>query len=408
MVQSKMKTAEITPPPSKRRKLSESRHPAVMSFQDLTVYSWNVNGIQPFLQRSITSFFDANRESDSQPDAAKASLRDFLRRHDWPTVLFLQEVKVSPEDAATVGAVERAVRANPSDMSSEPDYVAYFCLPSDKFNARGFGRKVYGVCSIIRKDIADEHVERVRAVDWDQEGRFLIVETKDHGHWPKLALINAYMVRVLLTPNALLPFADSLPRNKVNGTDNPYKNTVTGEVTGTRHDRKREVHRLLAAECRELHADGFGIILAGDMNVARSAQDGHPNLRVFPAQHCLNRADFEARFFSKPAINEVSDDDTVEPEPKRDDDRSAAGLGMIDTFRHLHPIKEGYTYYPRSKVFGESCDRVDMIMLSASLKDELTEAGMHETPGDRGPSDHCPLFARFAFRRSNRDDAGGE
>lgn len=157
---------------------------------------------------------------------------------------------------------------------------------------------------------------------------------------------------------------------------------MTGEVTGTRHDRKREVHKLLAAECRALQNEGFGIVLAGDMNVARSAQDGHPNLRVFPQEHCLNRVDFEATFFS-------------------------AGLGMIDTFRFLHPTKKGYTYYPRSKNFGESCDRVDMIMVSATLKDELTEADHHETPSERGPSDHCPLFARLAFGRPNRDDTGG-
>lgn len=191
-----MKSAEISPPPSKRRKLSGAQQVPVTASSHLTVYCWNVNGIQPFLQPSITSFFGAaTREHDSQSFAAKASLRDFLRRHDWPTVLFLQEVKVSPEDTTTMRAVEKAVKADARGSSGEPDYIAHFCLPSDKFNARGFGRKVYGVCSIIRKDFADEHVSRVRPVSWDPEGRFLIVETKGIEKWPKLALINAYMVR---------------------------------------------------------------------------------------------------------------------------------------------------------------------------------------------------------------------
>ncbi|KAK4550464.1 hypothetical protein LTR36_000043 [Oleoguttula mirabilis] len=385
-----MNRTEISPPPSKRGKLSGSQNVPAASFPEvLRTFSWNVNGIQPFLQRSITSFFGA-QEPDIQSDTAEASLRGFLRRHGWPTILFLQEVKVSPEDAATIRAVEKAVRVGSKDSSSEPDYVAYFCLPSDKFNARGFGRKVYGVCSIIRKDFFDRFVDRIRPVSWDTEGRFLVTETKAIGNWPKLALINAYMV---------------------NGTENPYKNTVNGRVTGTRHDRKLQVHRLLEAAIRELQAKGFGIILAGDMNVARSAQDACPNLRMSPPQHCLNRADFEARFFSKHATSDIGHDRAVSPESDRREERLDIGLGMIDTFRFLHPDKRGYTYHPRGrKVFGESCDRVDMIIISASLEKELTEAGMHETPGDRGPSDHVPLYARFAprtFSTPNRDDTSG-
>jgi exonuclease III len=69
---------------------------------------------------------------------------------------------------------------------------------------------------------------------------------------------------------------------QVNGTESPYKDPISGEAAGTRHDRKLQVHEFLAAECCALEAQGYSVILAGDMNVARARIDGHPNLRTFP------------------------------------------------------------------------------------------------------------------------------
>ena len=307
-----------------------------------------------------------------------ASLRDMLKKHGWPTLLFLQEVKIRPDDTATIGAVRKAVRRQPGEPTDAVDYVAEFCLPTDEHNARGFGRKVYGVCSIVRKDFYDRFVDTIRPVDWDKEGRFLITETKAQEGFPKLALINVYAV---------------------NGTENPYKDPETGLVIGTRHDRKLKVHALLQAECQRLEAGGFGCVVAGDLNVARSPADGFPRLRTFPMQHQNNRADFEARFLSSPK-SDTTNIDELEPDkppsPTATADAKDVGLGMIDTFRYLHPDKKGYTYYPRTKSFGESCDRVDMILVSRKLVGYVVEAGMHETQADRGPSDHVPLYARLS------------
>ena len=363
---------------SKRIRLSDSAETpqqSTVSVQDvITVYSWNVNGISPFLQPSVASYFKPNVEQGSSQGTAKASLRDFLRRHNLPTLLFLQEVKISPDDTATKRAVEKAVRRQHGEPDDACEYEAHFCLPSDKYNARGFGRKVYGVCSVVRKDFSERFVERVRPVRWDVEGRFLVIETKAVGRIPKLAIFNIYAV---------------------NGTDNVYKDPASGQVVGTRHDRKLQVHALLQAECRDLESRDFGIVLAGDINVARAYIDGYPNLRTFPKQHCLNRANFEARFFTDPQ-RRVASIARNSSEPQ-DENAGDAGLGMIDTFRHLHPEQKSYTYYPRTKSFGESCDRVDMILISRSLKDNLKAAGMHETASERGPSDHIPLFARLEF-----------
>jgi exonuclease III len=158
----------------------------------ISIYSWNVNGIAPFLQPTITSFFGSTHGDQGGNGLPKASLRDFLRRHNWPTMLFLQEVKINSDDVSGIRALENAVRSRDGD--GEPDYVAHLCLPYDNFNAREFGRKMYGVCSIIRKDFHDTHVQRTRDVSWDVEGRFLVTETRSTMGVPKLAIFNIYAV----------------------------------------------------------------------------------------------------------------------------------------------------------------------------------------------------------------------
>ena len=181
----------ISPPP-KRRKLSRSdAKQGESNLNVLTIYSWNVNGIQPLIQQPITSFFSPQSSHQKVNDT---SLRGFLRRHEWPTFLFLQEIKISPNDLTSIRALEKAVRRDKKAGNTEPDYVVHVNLPSDKFNARGYVRKLYGVCSVIRQDFADRWVERVRPVEWDLEGRFLVTELKGGSRMQRLALINAYMV----------------------------------------------------------------------------------------------------------------------------------------------------------------------------------------------------------------------
>jgi exonuclease III len=379
----------VSPPPLKRRKLPAAQSGSPVdedaSAAEITIYSWNINGIGPFVQQEITSFFKPNDNGRSRANAGPTSnnLRHILRRYGWPTMLLLQEVKINPTDLATQRAIQRSLRTTQNNTGiDEPSYVAHFCLPSDPHNARGFGRKIHGVCSIVREDFYDQEVARMREVSWDAEGRFLVCETKGSSSVPKLAVINIYAV---------------------NGTELPYKDSKTGEVVGTRHDRKLEVHKLLQKECRMLEDQGFAVVLAGDLNIARSALDGHPNLRTVPHQHCLNRADFEAKFMVEDLKAYPDKDAKEEATELSVEGRS---LGMIDTFRMLHPTRKGYTYYPRGTSFGSSCDRVDMILISKAIEKCLVEADIKETPADRGPSDHVPLFAVLKFIRQPESAAG--
>jgi len=287
----------------------------------------------------------------------------------WPEILNLQEVKINLTDEATKRAVEKAVNQSAAHPDDGPEYTVRFCLPRDKFNARGFGRKVYGVATIIRRDFMVRDVDTVREVDWDLEGRVLVVETRS-----KLSIWNIYAV---------------------NGTENPYKDPNTGAIAGTRHNRKLAFHDLLLRDSLRLEKDGWRVILTGDMNISCATIDGFPALRVKPEQHVRNRADYNKKFLA------IDNPD---------------GLRAIDTFRYLHPTTRKYTWISTSRPWLSSCDRVDHILVSRSLTDtdggddqdtasqarppgltiapraRLVEADILMTEVDRVSSDHVPIY----------------
>lgn len=358
------------PPPRKRQRLQSraasgrqesarsvralSTPPAPAPSNQLRIFSWNVNGIYPFLQPPITSFMKSNPMwvSNKADTPITTSLRNFLKRHGWPQILQLQEVKIRPSDHATKAALERAVNTCRSGGDDGPHYDVRFCLPRDKYNCNGFGGRLYGVATVIRSDFLESHVSNVRQVDWDGEGRVLIVDTKDC-----LSIWNVYAV---------------------NGTLNAHKDPETGEPIGTRHDKKLAFHRLMADECKRLRQNNISLILAGDFNVAREEIDGYPRLRTKPDQHIHNRKDFNDRFFD-----------------------STGGANLVDCFRHLHPKRKKYSWLPRNREWKLSCDRVDYVLCSQDLitkNPSLTEADILMTESDRGPSDHCPLWASFDLR----------
>lgn len=172
----------------------------------------------------------------------------------------------------------------------------------------------------------------------------------------------------------------------VNGTDNPYRDPTTGAVLGTRHDRKLAFHRLLMEECQIMEADGREVLLAGDFNVAPDARDGFPKLRTFPQQHVVNRNDFLVRFLGK------------EAELKH-------GLDGLDTWRQMHGDERRYTYFPRNRKWGSSCDRVDYIIAGRGFwEKELVKAcGILDSEEERGPSDHVPIWADIRIEEKEKE-----
>jgi exonuclease III len=323
--------------------------------QRFEILSWNVNGASRFLKDEtpkITSYFKSPPPSKSATtddgSDVDTPLRKFLERHAWPQVVCLQEVKINPQDSSTKRALEKAANDSGRDADAGPAYTAHFSLPRDKYNAKGFGGKVHGVCTLIHTSLLP--CSTTREVDWDLEGRVLITEFPQ---W-KLAVVNGYWV---------------------NGTTAPYRSPETGAVVGTRHDRKRHFHSFMLAEVKSYEAKGWHVVLIGDMNVAPSLIDGYPNLRGGP-EHVRNRKDFNEKFLSADWEND--------------------GMRGIDTFRHFHGGLRKYTYHgEKAERWGESCDRVDLGIVSRSLvegvKGKLVGAQIWESIQDRGGSDHVPL-----------------
>ncbi|QIW96161.1 hypothetical protein AMS68_001679 [Peltaster fructicola] len=209
----------ISPPPAKRARIVQYPEEATSIDHELSIYSWNVNGIDPLLQTTIRDFWSVPQRAAMSEQAPAPPIRRFLHRHGWPTLCFLQEVKIRPGDDSKMRAVRRAVsNFGEPDL---PDYEARFCLPNRARYPRASGGRVYGVCTLIRKDYLRDIVQEVREIAWDDEGRILLVESKATRSMPKLAVFNVYLV---------------------NGTELPYRDATSGEVTGAARKRVSSDH----------------------------------------------------------------------------------------------------------------------------------------------------------------------
>ncbi|POS70071.1 hypothetical protein DHEL01_v211538, partial [Diaporthe helianthi] len=271
-----------------------------------------------------------------------------------------------------------------------------------EFNARLLGGKLYGVGTILREDFANHNVVTVRHAEWDLEGRVSIVELlrgsgagisgRDTGPGeqgergvsaPAVALVNVYAV---------------------NGTSAPYRSPENGQTVGTRHDHKIPFHSKLRDECLQLEKRGFDVVVAGDLNVARGQLDGHPNLRTWPKQHCINRADFNLKFFSK------DDNNRADAHVGQDDpNRGEPSWQGVDVFRALRGRERKYTYHPRGESeWGSSCDRVDLIVASENLyqNGRVEDTDILDSPQERGTSDHVPLWVKLSLGGSDTCKAG--
>jgi len=331
--------------------------------------------------------------------ARAPSLRRCLRRWGWPAVVSLQEVKIARADTATKNAVRWAV--NPSTLSSSrsdddlgeegaggPEYDVWFGLPRDKFNARGPGGSgsVYGVCMLVRRDVAQMEGARVKQVEWDLEGRVLTLEIPrasagdggEEGAGEGVVWEGAGQGR----RGGLVVFGIYA----VNGTTLPYREPSTGIITGDRHAHKRRFHTHLRDEVARYEGAGWDVVIAGDLNISRSSLDSYPSQRI-GVDHVANRADFEEKFMN-----------------------ARGGLRMVDSFREMKGEERKYTYRPPGRVWGAGMDRVDLIMCSRGMgrnesvegkgseqrkarkRWRLVDADILDLEEERGPSDHVPLY----------------
>lgn len=117
-----------------RHGLLESKQEPSSPEHHFRVFSWNVNGVEPFIQRPIS--FSKSITPFRSP------LHAFLARHNWPHVLCLQEVKINPKDAAAQRALQHAANLESQALtnvkypaSPSATYSIHFSLPRHKYNA---------------------------------------------------------------------------------------------------------------------------------------------------------------------------------------------------------------------------------------------------------------------------------
>jgi exodeoxyribonuclease III len=231
-----------------------------------------------------------------------------------PDVLCLQELRIRLQDADSVRALEAAL----------PGYRCFHSLARDARNVTFRGGRMYGVATFLRGRWQGE------VPPWDLEGRVVIARKR------RFAVVNVYAV---------------------NGTSKPYIDE-TGRISGDRHALKRRFQKRVIELGRELRREG-GVIMAGDWNVSRTAQDTHPRLRT-EGPHARARAELNALMTAE---------------------------GFIDIWRERHPEARGYTWFNR-RARGLDAARVDYILVSADLVPRVRTAEILEL---HSWSDHAPV-----------------
>ena len=241
-------------------------------------------------------------------------LRGIVQQLGSPDVLCLQELRVRRHDAEAVHALEHAI----------PGYRCHHSLPRDPRNVTFRGGRMYGVATYVKGRW------RAQVPDWDLEGRVVVVRRG------ALAVVNVYAV---------------------NGIAKPYYEP-DGRVVGDRHAFKRRFQACVLDLGRALRRE-CGVIIAGDWNVSRTAQDTHPRLRT-ESPHALARAELNDRLDAE---------------------------GFVDVWRAHHPATRAYSWFnPRSR--GLDAARVDYVVVSADLAPRVRAASIL----DRLPwSDHAPV-----------------
>lgn len=243
-----------------------------------------------------------------------AALPEAVEALGSPEVLCLQELRIRGHDADAVGALEAAL----------PGYRCHHSLARDPRNVTFRGGRMYGVATFVRGRW------RAEVPEWDLEGRVVVVRKRG------LAVVNVYAV---------------------NGTSKPYYD-ATGRVAGDRHALKRRFQSSVMDLGRDLRRAG-GVIMAGDWNVSRTAQDTYPRLRT-EGPHARARAELNARLTEE---------------------------GFVDIWRDRHADERGYTWFNR-RSRGLDAARVDYILVSSDLAPRVRSADIL----DLLPwSDHAPI-----------------
>lgn len=228
-------------------------------------------------------------------------------------------------------------------------------FPVDDVRAMGYhvyfhGQKThYGVALLCR----EEPLAVQKGYPWDNEEaqrRFIAAEFERNGR--NLTVINGYF-----------------PQGE--NRSHPVK-----------FPAKQKFYADLMTYLDALREKGHDIIVMGDMNISPTDKDigiGEANAKRWLRDGKTSFLPEEREWLSQ-----------------------VESRGLTDVFRHLHPEEsDTFSWFDyRSKGFEREPRRglrIDLIMASDGLLAKATEAGVsYEIRGMERPSDHCPIWARFA------------
>ncbi|KZT12462.1 uncharacterized protein LAESUDRAFT_688987 [Laetiporus sulphureus 93-53] len=313
-----------TAAPKKTRTIPPPPEPIPGPQANLTrILSWNVETPVPFLQLPPRKV-----GTSVAPGTRLSLLRDLLIRHDLPDFVCLQEVRARQTDKAWISALHNAANYH---RKGGPKYSMYTAL-----NQAKTGQRHFGVVTYVKDR---ERVAIAREVDWDAEGRVLILEMKSG--W---ALVNVYAL---------------------NGSEYMWRDLTLKSAPKTRNERKREFNRLLLQECRAMQERGLRLVLTGDFNISLTKRDCVPRLRT-EHPHSLARKEFNDEFIP--------------------------GLDLVDVYRALHGDRPAFSWFAKGKPQGADCARVDYALVERSLMDSVVDSTYFEDSTERGHSDHAPFI----------------
>ncbi|KAJ9092227.1 hypothetical protein QFC19_008764 [Naganishia cerealis] len=257
------------------------------------------------------------------------------------------DVQIVQADRAPVGQ-EEDVPAIPETIgekygekvvASKLPYIDELVPPSLSYAKRG---KNFGVVTYVRDDVK---VLRTREVDWDKEGRVVVIELDG------LAIYNVYAL---------------------NGSEYPWNDPQTGKTRGSRNERKREFNRLLMEDVKHQRKNPQTphIILVGDFNISLAAIDCFPRLRTeYP--HNVARQEFNEQIIP--------------------------GMHVVDVWRKIHGMEtKGYSWFAVGKPHRSDAARVDYALVCEDAVDRVKSVEYLEK--DQGRSDHCPLVLKFSMK----------
>jgi exonuclease III len=315
--------------------------------EQFQVVTWQVNNIKHLIKHP------KSKDKDSEDELP---IRMFIKDHDYPAIVCLQDIRIHRLDEEMKDDVRRAVNEGEGlqyevffslrgarHMDYELRENAKYEFTQERHQPKNEISGIwYGVCTLVREDYVEylQIEEGAGQPEWDVWGRFNILKliTPD---W-KLAVFNCFFpdvarrgskkTRALAFTGARFDdieaatdpdskevskeFTDRwfntardayLPQDREQLEAEGYPDVVIrdmGTTTKDDHYFRAQLHKRVVREARECAKNGFHILLIGSMNISPRDWD-HIAVKRRPQgfkpekDHVINRMDFEHKFLSQ-------------------------------------------------------------------------------------------------------------